>query len=132
MKCECQRERSVALASREGVALGDAGDGNRRAWDICSSDTSNEIDHIFEVACDVAGAAFTISQTESAALGSASRAGSPTDRADTLSSLLARRVAEARVILLISFARKGRASGAAIGFLGAGNANVCHAVRAVW
>ena len=55
----------------------------------------------------------------------------PADRANTISTFLAGRIAKASIILLTLLAGHRSASCAAVGLLGAGNANISHATGTI-
>ena len=119
-------------AHRERVVKSDLGDVNDRACGASRGNCDDGLEDISEVAGDVITAVLVWSEAEgTAALRRASRAVAPADRTDAIGAVLARRVAQARIVLLLRSAGQWRSCRSAIRVFGARDTNVCHATRAV-
>ena len=96
---------------------------------LCS--VNNKLECNFDFVSNVLAADLVLAEAESAALLGGGRALTPADGANTVSAVLARRVAQGAALDLILVAGKGSASSAAVRVLGARDANIGHALGAV-
>ena len=116
----------------ESVVKSDLGDVNDRASSASHGNCDDSLEDVREVAGDVITAILVWSEAEGAtASRCASRAMAPADRTDAIGIMLTRRVAQTRIILLLRSAGEWSSSCSAIRVLGARDADVSHATRAV-
>ena len=99
---------------------------------VSLSDGYDGVQDVFDVVDDVGAAVLVRALAESATtVVRASRAGTPTNRANTIGAARAGRIAEASIILFTGLAGQRSASCATVRVLGAGDSNISHAAGAV-
>ena len=91
----------------------------------------DQLESDLDLVGNVLAADFVVAQAKGTALLCAGRALAPADGTNTVSAVLTGRVAEGAALLLVLVAGQGRTLRAAVGGLGAGDADIGHASGAI-